>query len=60
MVDPQQLFEKNRGRFSQFRRAWHRACSSRARARSMTQMRFYDAASGLLTPEAFSFMVTTS
>ena len=24
----------------------------------MTQMRFYDAASGLLTPEAFSFMVT--
>ena len=29
-----------------------------SRARSMTQMRFYDAASGLLTPEAFSFMVT--
>ena len=28
------------------------------RARSMTQMRFHDAASGLLTPEAFSFMVT--
>jgi GGDEF domain-containing protein len=28
------------------------------RARAMTQMRFYDAASGLLTPEAFSFMVT--
>ena len=24
----------------------------------MTQMRFYDAASGLLTPEAFSFMVS--
>jgi len=24
----------------------------------MTQMRFYDAASGLLTPEAFSFMLT--